>query len=509
MRISKIWLITLLLAVFMAGCGGGNSYSGGGPALPGDTTPPTVRSTNPGDTATGVGTNSKLVANFSEAVDPATCTATTFTLTRGGVTPVPPVAVSCVGRTATFVPNGALTGGTAHTATLTTGIKDLAGNALAANATWNFTTGAGADLTAPTVTSTDPADTGTSVPVSTNITATFSEAIDPATVTTAGTAASFTLIELQATGPGCLLFDPATEPDPCPPLPASPPHIDGSVSTTGSVATFVPTITLRATTTSPTTGIARHYQATVTTGVKDLAGNALASDRVWSFTTRGPVTGGAALPALGAAAGFAILAKTGVADTPASVITGDVGASASSGTTIGVTCAEVSGLIHSVDAAGPLPCRVTDASFLATAASDMDNAYTDAAGRTTPAPTIDLGAGNIGGLTLAPGLYKWATGVSIPSNVTLSGTSVNDVWIFQITQDLTVANGVTVVLSGSAQAKNVFWQVGGQATIGTTAIFNGTILSQTSISLGAGAVLNGRALAKTTVTLNTNTVSRP
>jgi len=152
---------------------------------------------------------------------------------------------------------------------------------------------------------------------------------------------------------------------------------------------------------------------------------------------------------------------------------------------------------------------VTDASFLATAASDMDNAYTDAAGRTTPAPTIDLGAGNIGGLTLAPGLYKWATGVSIPSNVTLSGTSVNDVWIFQITQDLTVANGVTVVLSGSAQAKNVFWQVGGQATIGTTAIFNGTILSQTSISLGAGAVLNGRALAKTTVTLNTNTVSRP
>src|SRR6266853_1507965 len=128
MRISKIWLITLLLAVFMAGCGGGNSYSGGGPALPGDTTPPTVRSTNPGDTATGVGTNSKLVANFSEAVDPATCTNTTFTVTSASGT------VSCAGKTATFVPTGALTGG-AHTATLTTGIKDLAGNAMAANAT--------------------------------------------------------------------------------------------------------------------------------------------------------------------------------------------------------------------------------------------------------------------------------------------------------------------------------------------------------------------------------------
>jgi len=151
---------------------------------------------------------------------------------------------------------------------------------------------------------------------------------------------------------------------------------------------------------------------------------------------------------------------------------------------------------------------VTDASFLATAASDMDNAYTDAAGRTTPA-AVDLGAGNIGGMTLAPGLYKSTTGVSIPTDVTLSGTSTNDVWIFQIAQDLTVANGVTVVLGGSAQAKNVFWQVGGQATIGTTATVNGTILSQTSISLGAGAVLNGRALAKTTVTLNTNTVARP
>src|SRR6266853_5692020 len=110
MRISKIWLITLLLAVFMAGCGGGNSYSGGGPALPGDTTPPTVRSTDPGDTATGLGTNSKLVANFSEAVDPATCTITTFTVTQG-VTSVPASTVSCAGKTATFVPQGSLTGG--------------------------------------------------------------------------------------------------------------------------------------------------------------------------------------------------------------------------------------------------------------------------------------------------------------------------------------------------------------------------------------------------------------
>jgi hypothetical protein len=138
----------------------------------------------------------------------------------------------------------------------------------------------------------------------------------------------------------------------------------------------------------------------------------------------------------------------------------------------------------------------------------MDNAYTDAATRATPV-AVDLGAGNIGGMTLAPGVYKWTTAVTIPTSVTLSGTNADDVWILQIASDLTVSNGVTVVLAGSAQAKNVFWQVGGQATIGTTATFNGTILSQTSISLGAGAVVNGRALAKTTVTLNTNTVTRP
>ena len=500
MRISKIWLITLLLAVFMAGCGGGNTpYSGGGPALPGDTTPPTVRSTDPGDTATGVGTNSKLVANFSEAVDPATCTNTTFTVTSASGT------VSCAGKTATFVPTGALTAG-AHTATLTTGIKDLAGNALAAT-TWNFTTGA-ADNTAPTVTSTDPADTATSVPVSTNITATFSEAVDPATATTT----TFTLTQLQSTGPGCAFTPP--DDDPCPAPPPSPPLIDGTVSSTGSVATFVPTITLKTWSTNPNPPsngglITPHYMATVTTGVKDLAGNPLAIDHAWSFTPRFKVTGGAALVALGAADGFAVLAKTGVADTSASAITGDVGASPSAGSTIGVTCAEVTGLIHSADVTGPLPCRVTDASLLATAVSDMDNAYTDAAGRTTPAPTVDPFGGNIGGQTLAPGLYKWTTAVTIPTNVTLSGTNADDVWVLQIASDLTVSNGVTVVLGGAAQAKNVFWQVGGQATLGATATFNGTILSQTSISLGAGAVLNGRALAKTTVTLNTNTVSRP
>jgi hypothetical protein len=142
---------------------------------------------------------------------------------------------------------------------------------------------------------------------------------------------------------------------------------------------------------------------------------------------------------------------------------------------------------------------------MTTAILDMQNAFTDAAGRTLPDAT-DLGAGNIDGMTLAPGLYKWGTGVTIPIGVTLSG-GANDVWIFQIAQDLTVGNGAIVTLSGGAQ--NIFWQVSGQVVLGTTSDFKGIILCQTQIALQTGATLLGRALAQTAVTLDANAVTRP
>ena len=144
---------------------------------------------------------------------------------------------------------------------------------------------------------------------------------------------------------------------------------------------------------------------------------------------------------------------------------------------------------------------------MTTAVSDMETAFTDAAGRTSPDFT-ELYAGDISGKTLIPGLYKWGTGVLITDGVTLSG-GANDVWIFQIAQDLTVSNGAIVTLSGGAQAKNIFWQVSGQATLGTTADFKGIILSQTLISLNTGAVMNGRALAQTAVTLDANAITEP
>jgi ice-binding like protein len=209
---------------------------------------------------------------------------------------------------------------------------------------------------------------------------------------------------------------------------------------------------------------------------------------------------------LKSASSFAVLTKSGITDVPSSVITGNVGASPITGTANNLTCAEVTGNSYSVDAAGPLPCRITNPTLLTTAVKDMMTAYTDAAGRTLPT-AINLGAGEIGGLTIGPGLYKWGTGVSISTDVTLSG-GPNDVWIFQIAQTVNQASATKVVLSGGAQAKNVFWQTFGDVTIQTNAQFNGVILSQTAINLKTGASVNGQLLAQTQVTLEQNVVTQ-
>jgi hypothetical protein len=208
---------------------------------------------------------------------------------------------------------------------------------------------------------------------------------------------------------------------------------------------------------------------------------------------------------LGSAESFVILSKTGITDVPTSDITGDVGASPITGAAIGLTCTEVSGTIYSVDADGPLPCRVTNASLLTAAVNDMEAAYTDAAGRVLPDYT-EYEGGNIGGKTLAPGIYKWATSVIIPSDVTLVGNST-DVWIFQIAGTLDISAGKQVILSGGAQEANIFWQVAGRTTLGTTSVFKGNILDQTGIDLRTGATLCGRAFAQTDVTLQSNVIS--
>lgn len=207
---------------------------------------------------------------------------------------------------------------------------------------------------------------------------------------------------------------------------------------------------------------------------------------------------------LGSAANYAILSKTGVTDVYPSAVTGNVGASPITGAAILLSCTEVSGSIFSVDAAGPLPCVLTDASGLTTAVGDMELAYTDVAGRVNP-DYLNLGAGNIGGLTLTPGLYKWTSAVNIPTTIVISGSST-DVWIFQVSGTLDMSSGVNVILHGGAQAKNIFWQVAGAVTLGTTSHFEGTILGQTGINLLTGASINGRLLAQTAVVLQKSTV---
>jgi hypothetical protein len=235
------------------------------------------------------------------------------------------------------------------------------------------------------------------------------------------------------------------------------------------------------------------------------------SAAIYNVTVTASAAAGPAPVDLGTAGNFVILAKTGVSTTGATAVTGDIGVSPAatsyltgfSLTKVGTTSATsplVTGTLYGADMTTPTN------SMLTTAVSDMETAFTDAAGRTVPAAVTELGAGDISGMTVAPGLYKWSSGVLITSaGVTLAG-GANDVWIFQIAQNLTVNNAAIVHLTGGAQAKNIFWQVSGQATLGTTADFKGIILSQTLISLNTGAVLHGRALAQTAVTLNASTV---
>jgi hypothetical protein len=222
--------------------------------------------------------------------------------------------------------------------------------------------------------------------------------------------------------------------------------------------------------------------------------------------------GGSGPVALGSAANYVILAKSGIDSVPPSVVTGNIGLSPAAATFItgfsmtmdmgnaSSTSMQVSGKAFAADYAVPTPSNLT------TAVGDMQAAFTDAAGRA--AGTTELGAGDIGGKTLAAGVYKWGTGLLIPTDVTLSG-SATDVWIFQIAQNLTVGNAVRVNLAGGARAKNVFWQVSGAVTLGTTSHLEGIVLGKTAITAQTGAVVIGRLLAQTAVNIDGSTVTDP
>jgi len=436
-----------------------------------DVTAPVITSINPLNNATNVAVNKAIELTFSEAIEPLTMNAATFSLMQGSVS-VSGV-VTYTGVKATFTPSGNLEYSKVYKGKVTTGVKDLASNALANEYAFSFTTAQAPDVIPPVVNSTDPLNNATGVAVNKVVAVTFSEALDPLTIN-----ATTFMLKQGATA------------------------VIGVVAYSGITATFTPANVLAAGTV---------YTATLTTGAKDLAGNALAANNVISFTTAGTTISNLAIVNLGAAGNYVILAKTAVNNTPTSAVTGDIGLSpaatsfitgfALTNSTGYATSPQVTGNLYAADMASPTGTNLT------TAVENMITAYNDAAGRPSP-DFSELATGNIGGKTLTKGLYKWTNTVSLPTSITISG-SANDVWIFQIAGDLTVGAAVNVTLTGGAQAKNIFWQVAGQVTIGTTSHFEGILLSKTAITFQTGASINGRALAQTAVILDGNTVVKP
>lgn len=313
----------------------------------------------------------------------------------------------------------------------------------------------GGDAGLPMVVSTDPADGATGVSIAKILTATFNEPMDPTTFT--GT--TFTLQQGLTS-------------------------VSGLVSELGSTATFVPTMDLAFNTL---------FTATITTGVKDIAGTPMANPYSWTFTTSAC---GQAPVVLASAGNFAVLAGSTVTSTGPTVVIGDLGASPGTAVT-GFPPGTIVGNEHAGDPTA------------AQGEADLTTAYNDAAGRTLCAVTV---AGNLGGLTLSPGLYISTSSLAISAgDLTLDAQGdPNAVFIFQTASTLTTTAGRQVILSGAAKSTNVFWQVGTSATLGTTSVFQGTIMAYQAITLDTGATLDGRALAQiAAVALDSNIIVKP
>jgi hypothetical protein len=476
-------------------------------------TPPTVISTVPLNGATAVPLNQIVSATFSTAMDPATISSATFTLTGPGATAVPGlVAYAAVGNALTFTPSANLAPSTLFTATITTGAQNLAGTALASNYVWTFTTGAAVVVTPPELVSTVPANAATAVPLNQAVSATFSKAMNPLTITT-GT--------FQLSGPGATA-------------------IAGTVSydAINFIATFTPTALLTASTT---------YTATVTDGATDLAGNPLGTTGApnpWTFTTGAavlppPVVLGSTITLFGAFGGPAGITNQGIN----TVVNGDIGTTAASTLITGFYDKSIAavagvypcsytitplnvGLVNgTIDTAPPPPTVACPSEGTAVTMAVATEALSEA--QTAYNTLKNLPPGNIlptnelGNLTLAPGTYTSASFYDISAGpLTLDAQgNPNASWVFQMGTYLTVGTpsaSESVVLTGGAQAQNVYWQVGSAATInyGGGGTMVGTIISQAGLTISSPGqstsstvtTLNGRALALAASVTMVNTV---
>ncbi len=415
---------------------------------------PFIVSTDPLNLAINVPLDKVVSATFSKAMDPLTFNNTTFTVKKGIVNVAG--SVTYFGMKGSFIPNSNLDPNTVYTCTVTNSVKDATGNAMVANYTWSFTTGSLPDITRPTVILTSPLSNAVNVAVSSNITATFSELMDNTSINNITFTVKNGLIAVA-----------------------------GSVTYSGLMATFNPNPDLLPGTT---------YRATITTGAKDIAGNTLISNYEWDFTTASPA--GPLGIDLRTAGAYAVLAGSGVSNTGLTIINGDLGTSPT-GTVNGFPPGIVNGVINAANA------------LAAQAKLDLTTAFNDGMSRSTSAISLP---GDLSGLTLTPGLYVNSTSVLLSSgSVWLDAQGdANATFIFKMGSTLTSLAGTSVVLSGGAQAKNIYWIVGTSATLGTNSIFYGNILADQSITLTTGAVLNGRALTRiAAVTLDASIVTKP
>ena len=474
---------------------------------------PAVVLTDPVNLATNVPLNKVLKAKFNMPMDPLTISAATVTLKQGTTAILG--AVSFSDSTASFTPSAVLLPGTAYTATITTGAKNVLGKALPNDYTWTFTTlnvyslnitalngtvvknpnatsynsGTNVQLTATpnsgyTFSSWSGDATGTTNPLAVNmnsnknITANFTAIVGSFTLNI--TAVNGTVVKN--------------------------PDLVGYVSGASVQLTATPSSGYTFTSWSGDATGSVNPVTVVMNSNKNVTANFTASVGVGPGTIN-----------LGGAAIYTILSKTGISTTGLSSITGNIGVSPNAATGItgfGLVMDAsgtfsksnpsnlVSGNVYAADYTAPTPANIS------TAVSDMQTAFTTGNGLTTTVIT-ELGAGDITGMTLVPGLYKWSTGLLISaSGVTLTGNA-NDTWVFQIGQGMTVANGAIIHLAGGAQAKNIYWITASDAVIGSTVNFSGNILSQTLISINTGSTVTGRLLGQTAVTLNAATVVFP
>jgi hypothetical protein len=473
--------------------------------------PPTVVSTVPLNGATAVPLNQIVSATFSVPMNPATINGATFTLKGPGATAVAGlVAYAAIGNTLTFTPTANLAPSTLFTATITTGAQNLAGTGLAANYVWTFTTGAAVVVIAPEIVSTVPANLATNVPLNQAVNVTFSEAMNPLTITT-GT--------FKLSGPGGVA-------------------VAGTVSydALDFIATFTPTLPLTA---------SSAYTATVTNGVTNLAGTPLGTTGApnpWMFTTGAviippPIVLGPTIILFGGFGGGAGMTNEGIH----TVVNGDIGTTGASTTMTGfhdtslpivgavwpctytespLNIGQVNGVIDTAPPPPTINCadEGTAQTFaIATeAALEARTAYTTLQGL----PSDGVLAAEIGNTTIYPGVYTNASSVGItlgPLTLDAKGDP-NAFWVFQIGSSLVVGtptSSESVILIGGAQAKNVYWAVGGLPgaviNYGGGGTMVGTIISQPGITISSPGVtavstINGRVLALDASTTMVNTV---